>query len=236
MARGAGIAQRYVEAMNAADIDAMMALFAPDAVLRHPSGVYAETDAIRGFFVEIAFGNAARLHPVGGAEQGDTAWLFLPGNTVAATHVPAASGAKYTDGEVTYWSHGDEASIEAPGFEAGECRNNRRAAIWEHAKLNGVDFRAVGNEPGWHLEIRRGRSIVFVTDYGQARYEFPAPELDEDRDRARAVYRTGDGDHELVVQLEGRRCLDTMADDEYETTVTVTLDGHEVRGCGRPLH
>jgi uncharacterized membrane protein len=168
--------------------------------------------------------------------QGDTAWLFLPGNTVAATHVPAASGAKYTDGEATYWSHGDEASIEAPGFEAGECRNNRRAAIWEHAKLNGVDFRAVGNEPGWHLEIRRGRSIVFVTDYGQARYEFPAPELDEDRDRARAVYRTGDGDHELVVQLEGRRCLDTMADDEYETTVTVTLDGHEVRGCGRPLH
>jgi ketosteroid isomerase-like protein len=75
VARGAGIAQRYVEAMNAADIDAMMALFAPDAVLRHPSGVYAETDAIRGFFVEIAFGNAARLHPVGGAEQGDTAWL-----------------------------------------------------------------------------------------------------------------------------------------------------------------
>lgn len=57
-----------------------------------------------------------------------------------------------------------------------------------------------------------------------------------DRDGARTVYRTGDGDHELVVQLEGRRCLDTMADDEYETTVTVTLDGRGLRGCGRPLH
>jgi len=168
--------------------------------------------------------------------QGDTAWLFLPGNTVPAIHTPSGSGAKYTDGVTTYWSHGDEAMIEAPGFEARECRNNRRAAVWEHAKLNGVDFRAVGNEPGWHLEISRGRSIVFVTDYGQARYDFRAPEPDVDQDGARAVYRTGDGDHELVVQLEGRRCLDTMADDEYETTVTVTLDGRELRGCGRALH
>ena len=168
--------------------------------------------------------------------QGDTAWLFLQGNTVPAMQTPSGSGAKYTAGPVTYWSHGEVAMIEAPGFEARECRNNRRAAVWEHAKLNGVDFRAVGNEPGWYLEIRRGRSIVFVTDYGQARHDFRAPEPDTDQDGARTIYRTGDGDHELVVQLDGQRCLDTMADDEYGTTVTVTLDGRELRGCGRPLH
>ena len=50
--------------MNAADIDAMMSLFAPGAVMRHPTGVYADADAIRNFFVEIAFGNAARLQSV----------------------------------------------------------------------------------------------------------------------------------------------------------------------------
>ena len=168
--------------------------------------------------------------------QGDTAWLFLPGRTVPVFRTPSASGAKYADSAVTYWSHGDEATIEAPELSARECRNNRRAAIWEHAKLNGVDFRAVGNEPGWFLEIRRGRTIVFVTDYGQVRYEFPAPEPEVDQDGARAVYRTGDDDHELVVRLELRRCLDSMADDEYETTVAVTFDARELRGCGRPLH
>jgi hypothetical protein len=73
--RAAGIAQRYVEAMNAADIDAMMALFAPDAVMRHPSGVYADRDAIRDFFVEIAFGNAARLRSIELLEHADMAWL-----------------------------------------------------------------------------------------------------------------------------------------------------------------
>ena len=75
MARAAGIARRYIEAMNAADIDAMMSLFAPGAVMRHPTGVYADADAIRNFFVEIAFGNAARLQSVEVLEQGDMAWL-----------------------------------------------------------------------------------------------------------------------------------------------------------------
>lgn len=75
MSRAAGIAQRYVEAMNAGDIEAMMSLFAPGAVLRHPSGVYADVGAIRDFFVEIAFGNAARLQRVDLLEQDDVAWL-----------------------------------------------------------------------------------------------------------------------------------------------------------------
>ncbi|MFP8876964.1 MAG: nuclear transport factor 2 family protein, partial [Myxococcota bacterium] len=61
MQPAATAAKDYVEAMNAGDIEKMMSLFAPDAVLRHPSGVYADRDSIRSFFIDIAFGNAARL-------------------------------------------------------------------------------------------------------------------------------------------------------------------------------
>ncbi len=72
---GEGIAQRYIEAMNAADISAMMSLFAPNAVLRHPTGVYADRDAIRGFFVEMVFAYSARLEAIAVLERGDMAWL-----------------------------------------------------------------------------------------------------------------------------------------------------------------
>ena len=41
---------------------------------------------------------------------------------------------------------------------------NRRAAIWAQAKLDGVDFRATGNEPGWKLEITEGRQIRCIHD------------------------------------------------------------------------
>ena len=39
------------------------------------------------------------------------------------------------------------------------CQNDSRRAVWEHAKLNGADFRGQGNEPGWHVE-NRGDDLV----------------------------------------------------------------------------
>ena len=75
MPGGAEIAARYVDAMNAADIDAMMALFADGAQLRHLTGVYAGREAIRTFFLEVAFDNHARLHRVATCGAEDMAWL-----------------------------------------------------------------------------------------------------------------------------------------------------------------
>lgn len=54
-----------------------------------------------------------------------------------------------------------------------ECGSERG---WEEAKRRGVDFRAVGDEPGWWLEIERGERIEFVTDYGATRVYTPGPE------------------------------------------------------------
>jgi ketosteroid isomerase-like protein len=71
----ASVAQRYVEAMNAADIDRMMSLFAPHAVMRHMTGTYEGREAIRTFFIEIAFGNSARLERIVLSSQADMAWL-----------------------------------------------------------------------------------------------------------------------------------------------------------------
>ena len=75
MSHPARVAERYVEAMNAADIDDMMSLFGPDAVMRHMTGVYEGTDAIRGFFLEIAFGNRARVERIALIAGEDIAWL-----------------------------------------------------------------------------------------------------------------------------------------------------------------
>jgi uncharacterized membrane protein len=117
-----------------------------------------------------------------------------------------------------------------------ECRNNPSRAIWEDAKLSGVDFRAVGNEPGWHLEIKAGDKVVFVGDYGQTRYEFATPEPLNDQHARKTTYEVRTPEHELTVVLEALRCHDSMSGEPFETTVTVLLDGRTYRGCGRPLH
>jgi len=168
--------------------------------------------------------------------EGETAWLFLPSGTFSLPHVEAASGAKYSDGKTMFWSKGETAMVERAGHARTECTNNRRKAIWEDAKLRGADFRAVGNEPGWSLEISRDYGIVLVNNYGSDRYTFSLTEPVSDQESGTTVYKVKEGGHQLEIVLEGKACGDTMSDERFETTVTVILDETRLNGCGRPLH
>lgn len=66
--------------------------------------------------------------------------------------------------------------------------------------------------------------------------QVPFAEPEVDNEARIAVYRVSSGDHELVVLLEGTGCRDTMSGEEFETAVTVNLNGREYHGCGRALH
>jgi len=168
--------------------------------------------------------------------EGETAWLFLPRKTVSLPQAQSASGARFADEETLFWLKGEESLLKWRGRQYEGCRNDRRAAIWEHAKLNGVDFRAVGQEPGWHLEIRRADTVVLESDYGAARHTFPWPEPVGDSTAPRTAYWMQSGHDELEVVLELGPCYDSMSGQQFETKVTVWLNGRELRGCGRALH
>jgi uncharacterized membrane protein len=168
--------------------------------------------------------------------EGETAWLFLPSQTVSLPQVPSGSGVKYSSAKMTFWSKGEQAFIEMGRAVHRDCSNNRAAAIWEHAKLGGVDFRAAGNEPGWYLEISRGAPSVLVTDYGRQRYPFATPEPATDISGRKTVYTARSNGHDLRVTLHGRQCRDTMSGELFEAEVVVDLDDRTLRGCGRPLH
>ncbi len=162
--------------------------------------------------------------------DGDTAWLFLPGQTLKASRAVSASGARYDAGDVTLWLKGEEGLLIQPGQPDQHCRNNRRAAIWEGAKLDGMDFRGIGNEPPWILELWP-EEVVLKTGYEQQRRAWPRPEP-VTLERA-SRFDLGDG---VSVVLEGKACADTMSGEGFETTVTVTDGGRTYSGCGRALH
>ena len=86
--------------------------------------------------------------------------------------------------------------MERPNHRRVECKNNRAKAIWEDAKLKGADFRATGNEPGWHLEISRSFGIVFVTNYGSDRYTFAAPQPISDETSRTTKYEVNENGRE----------------------------------------
>ena len=168
--------------------------------------------------------------------NGDMVWLFLPYETLRLTREPSASGEKFSDSQTLFWVKGDAALLEYNDTTYRKCSNNRKKAIWEHAKLNGVDFRAVGNEPGWYMEIRNADSILFVGDYGNSRYVFKTPQPVTDQNERKTIYRTKADGKDLTVVIEGRQCTDSMSGDAFEATVWVQLDQKHYQGCGRALH
>jgi uncharacterized membrane protein len=161
------------------------------------------------------------------------AWLFLLTGTIQLLHTGAGS---YRNDQTHFQINGQEASLEASGVKHLLCKNDRRQAIWEHAKLNGVDYRAIGNEPGWTLEIRNQESIILITDYGSTRHEFtlPKPEIDETNRFTR--YQSKDSNYELILTISGESCVDSMSGEKFASKATVTLDEKILQGCGRALH
>jgi hypothetical protein len=104
------------------------------------------------------------------------AWVFLPAGALRLPAVGAEHGGRYADATSELWIEGEQARLSLNRGAPKPCHNDTRRAVWEQAKLGGADFRAVGNEPGWHLEIREGRRILLATDYGASRVELPLPE------------------------------------------------------------
>jgi uncharacterized membrane protein len=161
------------------------------------------------------------------------AWLFLPSGTIQLSYTGPGS---YRNDQTHFQIDGQEASLENSGVKHLGCKNDRRQAIWEHAKLNGADYRAVGNEPGWNLEIRNQESIILITDYGSTRHEFRLPKAEIDKTSRMTRYQTKESDHELSLIISGEPCLDSMSGEKFSSKAIVVLDGKTLQGCGRALH
>jgi uncharacterized membrane protein len=159
--------------------------------------------------------------------------VFLPGKTIRLPHVRSGSGARYSDGEVAYWSKGREALLQVGGVTR-HCVENRRRSVIEDAKLRGVDYWATGNEPGWHLEVDP-HGLRFITNYGRERYTFTGLQPQVDQANKRTIYKSEGGGSTIMVQIDGKACQDSMSGERFESAVIVTFDGKSYHGCGLAL-
>lgn len=165
--------------------------------------------------------------------ENETAWLFLPSGTI---NLRETSAGTYRSQEAVFRTKDQEGMLEESGVKHADCRNNPRQAVWEHAKLNGADFRAIGNEPGWSLEIQNQSKIVLVTGYGSNHYEFNLPEPVIDKAAGTTRYKVRQAGQEMTLTISAETCRDSMSGEEFESRVEVVINGENLRGCGRALH
>ena len=106
--------------------------------------------------------------------------------------------------------------------------------VWHAAKLRGVSFRAIGQEPSWLLEITDGEKILLVTAYGQKKTAYPYVEPKVNQQQRRTVFSVIE--QNLEVTIEEKDCSDIMSGEKFAVSVFITLNDKQFKGCGRALH
>ncbi|MCA1799475.1 MAG: hypothetical protein LC632_08475 [Xanthomonadaceae bacterium] len=157
--------------------------------------------------------------------------LHLPGRTAELAAVEGESRAfRGDDVAVTF---GDESAVLELDGTRHACEVKRWDGVpWAEARARGASFRALGQEPGWYLEVVPGGEMTVVLDYGDRTFTLPAPEptvLDGGARGYEAAQRAGGP---ILVVVEPLVCFDGMSGHVFPETVTVAVGEDRYRGCG----
>jgi putative lipoprotein len=127
----------------------------------------------------------------------------------------------------------DAPGTQPPRAGTDTLREEISPAPWDDARDRGAAWRGIGQEPGWTVEIHPGSRLVYVGDYGERTVSVPTPEPRQDGNRT--IWQATTGDADIRVVFEALPCTDIMSGEEFPLSVTVTVNGEELRGCGRRL-
>lgn len=145
--------------------------------------------------------------------------------------VGSASGARYADETITFWTKGNEATFERMGTPPVNCREVRARSLLADARVRGVAYRGTGNEPGWMVEIGPSTRLLFVTNYGEERHEFGDLSTRDGDSTGVTIFMARHGDVEIKVTVAREACIDDMSGAEFDHRMVVEFGGQSLRGC-----
>ena len=133
--------------------------------------------------------------------------------------VRAASGSKFEGEGVLFWISGEHVRLDVDGQTFGPCAERPQPVDQENAQ-DGVAqeggaqepdvlFRAVGNEPGWTLEIVPDQWMHFTYSYGEAEVFTPVPEPEVNESAGRTTYHAVTGGATTSTSSSKRRLAAT---------------------------
>ena len=98
--------------------------------------------------------------------------------------------------------------------------------------LHGFSFRAAGNEPFWHIVVTNEK--ISFSEMGHPEVVFPKviPSV-SDNDWHYITETAGPSKQRLVIDLQEKRCRDTMSGAFFSFNAHVRLDHRKYNGCAR---
>lgn len=146
-----------------------------------------------------------------------------------------ASGARYQNGEISFWNRGDKAQVETSRGQL-QCQLANKRAARTRADYPGVMFFAHGNEPGWTVELdNKAPTLTLSTDYGETTETLPYMMSVMDNAAGRVVLENADASRFFRVRIESGACFDDMSGKPHPARVTLSIDGDQYSGCGEGI-
>lgn len=112
--------------------------------------------------------------------------------------------------------------------EADSLGTDRR---WEERRKQGIDFRAVGNEPSWSLDIDFDKMMTFKTLNGDSILT-PIPQMQQDTTTKARVWNARVESGSLQVEMYPTGCVDDMSGEVFGYRVSVNYGDQSYSGCG----
>jgi len=159
--------------------------------------------------------------------------LWLPDRYVILSQTRSTAGVRYQESAIVFLLEDNETTLTLGGVQFRDCKLMPERAPWADARRRHVDFRAVGHDPGWSLEIQRDRQLRLVGDDDSLRVitQDPGEQLVEQGRVYHAVTECND----LRVEIVEESCTDSMTGETLASRVVVAIDGIILYGCGRNL-
>ncbi|MEQ6888444.1 MliC family protein [Halomonas sp. CS7] len=146
-----------------------------------------------------------------------------------------ASGARYQQGDLSFWNKGREALVESQRGRL-DCRVDVTRDALTRQGHPGVMFRGQGNEPGWHVELANDvPELTMTLDYGNREVTLPYRVTTLDNDAGRVILASGQAARPFTLRIEAKSCFDTMSGRPWPARVTLALNDQVYRGCGQGI-
>ena len=94
-------------------------------------------------------------------------------------------------------------------------------------------FRAVGQEPGWLLEIYRDHTLRFLYNYGEE--EILAPITAFGQSGVQYTYQSHSDAGVFNIEIALGTCYDTMSGEAYTALVILRFNEQTYDGCANPM-
>lgn len=153
--------------------------------------------------------------------------------TLVLPQAQSASGARYADTSGNeFWNKGRASRLTLAGKAAVECRQIDTASPWDAARSRNVAFRAVGNEPGWLVEVGDGAAPTLHAELDYGEHVIDVASLGGGDGQWSG--KSADG-ADVALSVDRSTCQDGMSGEDFPATATLRVGDKTYSGCGRYL-